>query len=376
MKSALGEWQLRRWPPSSDDSLQAWDAADELMLAHVSELMTARNADFSRVLLLNDAHGALATSLNGLAPISWSDSCLAHRAAEENLRRNGIESSLQALASTETPDGLFDLVLIRIPKTNALLEDQLARLRPHVNADTVIVAAAMVKHLQKSAFACMEHYLGKVTTSLAARKARLLFVELDESLPERQSPYPSEFTDPEAGMTLVNHANVFSRSHLDHGARFLLSNYADLPVSAQVVDLGCGNGVLGIKLQDIMPEAHVQFVDESYSAIASARTNHERHFAGQVVHADFQVADGLERRNSESVDLLLCNPPFHQQHVLGDQIARSMFEGSKRCLLKGGELRVVANRHLDYPRTLKHLFGNCRAVASNRKFVILKAVKR
>ena len=88
------------------------------------------------------------------------------------------------------------------------------------------------------------------------------------------------------------------------------------------------------------------------------------------------VADGLELRNADSADLVLCNPPFHQQHVLGDQVARSMFEGSKRCLVRGGELRVVANRHLDYARVLKQLFANCRTIASNRKFVVMKAVKR
>ncbi|MGQ7844357.1 methyltransferase [Granulosicoccus sp. 3-233] len=376
MKNAMGDWQLQRWPITTDASLQAWDAADSLLLTHVSELLAQRPAGYANVLLLNDAHGALATSLHSLSPVSWSDSCLAHRAAEENLRRNGIASPLRKLASTQTPDGPIDLVLIRVPKTNALLEDQLARLRPCLDADTVVVAAAMVKHLQKSAFVCMEQYLGKVTTSLAVKKARLLFVDIDRNLPERRSPYPSEFTDTETGMTLLNHANVFSRSHLDHGARFLLSHYADLPKSVQVVDLGCGNGVLGIALQQIMPDARVQFIDESYSAVASARDNHERYFAGRAVQADFQVADGLEKRASGSVDLVLCNPPFHQQHVLGDQLARSMFEGSKRCLRQGGELRVVANRHLGYSRTLRQLFGNCRVVASNDKFAILKSLKR
>lgn len=367
---------MQRWPRVSDPTLQAWDAADELLLSHVSALEKSRSAAFSRVLLLNDAHGALATCLNHHAPTSWSDSCLAHRAADENLRNNQLDDNLVKLASTETPSGLFDLVIIRIPKTNALLEDQLARLRPHVNADTVIVAAAMVKHLQKSAFACIERYLGTVTTSLAVKKARLLFVALDESLPVRPSPYPDQFHDAETGMTLVNHANVFSRSHLDHGARFLMSQYGDLPGSERVIDLGCGNGALGIRLQQIMPEATLQFIDESYSAIASARHNHERYFPEQSVEADFVVADALEQRASDSADLILCNPPFHQQHVIGDQIARSMFEGSHRCLLQGGEIRVVANRHLDHIQTLKRIFGNCRTVASNRKFSIMRAVRR
>ncbi len=376
MKSAMGDWQLQRWPPTTDATLQAWDAADELLLDHVAELLKQRDSAFANVLLLNDVHGALATSLHRLSPVSWSDSSLAHRAAEENLKRNDIASPLRKLASVQTPDAPVDLVLIRVPKTNALLEDQLARLRPQLHENTVIIAAAMVKHLQKSAFACLERYLGKVTTSLAVKKARLLFVALDEELPVQRSPYPSEFTDSETGLTLFNHANVFSRAHLDHGARFLLSQYNDLPAAQRVVDLGCGNGVLGIRLLQMRPDAHVRFIDESYSAVESARCNHARYFGDQAVNADFQVADGLESGDSDSLDLVLCNPPFHQQHVLGDQVARSMFAQSKRCLRQGGELCVVANRHLSYPRMLKHLFGNCRTLASNRKFMVLKALRR
>ena len=88
--------------------------------------MAERPSGFSSVLLLNDTHGALATSLNSLAPTSWSDSYLAHRAAEENLRINHIEQPLRKLASTDTPAALFDLVLIRVPKTNWLVCDRIS----------------------------------------------------------------------------------------------------------------------------------------------------------------------------------------------------------------------------------------------------------
>ena len=48
---------------------------------------------------------------------------------------------------------------------------------------------------------------------------------------------------------------------------------------------------------------------------------------------------------------------------------------AKRCLQYGGELRIVGNRHLDYHHKLKKLFGNCTLIASNQKFVVLRAVK-
>ncbi len=377
LSSPGGDFQLHRWPRVSDDLLQAWDAADVNLLQHVAGLALPES---SKVLLLNDAHGALATCLHPLSPVSWSDSSLSHRAAVENLLLNGIKAPLNALASTEDPQGAFDLVLIRIPKTTALLEDQLARLRAHSHTGTVIVAAAMIKHLQKSAFACLEQFVGPVTTSLAVKKARLLFAQFDENLPATESPYPTQFSDEETGISLFNHANLFSRDHLDHGARFLLSQYDQLPRVDSAIDLGCGNGVLGIRLQQRMPDAHIKFVDESYSAVASARLNYQTLMSDQSVEsgscAEFTVADGLEQCSADSTELVLCNPPFHQQHALGDRIAQSMFIDSKRCLKQGGELWVVANRHLDYGPSLQRLFGHCRMVASNKKFMVLRAVKR
>jgi 16S rRNA (guanine1207-N2)-methyltransferase len=53
-----------------------------------------------------------------------------------------------------------------------------------------------------------------------------------------------------------------------------------------------------------------------------------------------------------------------------------MFTGSRAALRPGGELWVVGNRHLGYHVKLKRVFGNCDVVASNPKFVVLRAVRR
>jgi 23S rRNA (guanine1835-N2)-methyltransferase len=73
--------------------------------------------------------------------------------------------------------------------------------------------------------------------------------------------------------------------------------------------------------------------------------------------------------------LIVCNPPFHQQHTVGDYIALSMFKQAKRVLKKSGEFWVIGNRHLDYLQSLKKLFGQVSLVASNPKFVIIKATR-
>ena len=375
-----GPITLRRWPLDESDLLRAWGAADEYVLEHIAQNVPNAGSGSGRVVVLNDNHGALVTALKRFAPISWSDSYLSHRNAEQNVQANQdinkTDEALLALTSVQTPDEPIDLLIIRIPKTTALLEDQLARIRPLLHEGTQVVAAGMIKHLQKSAFSCLEKYIGPLTTSLGKKKARLLFPVVDMSLKPGKSPYPSEFTDPDLENKVVNHANVFSREQLDHGARFLIEQYGFLPKAASVVDLACGNGVLGLQYLKKFPDSEVSFIDESYSAVESARLNHAAWFKDSSTVAKFVVADGLESTDTDSVDLIVCNPPFHQQHVIGDQVAMALFTDAKRCLRQGGSLWIVANQHLSYSGKLKRLFGNCRMVASNKKFAVFKVVKR
>jgi 16S rRNA (guanine1207-N2)-methyltransferase len=88
------------------------------------------------------------------------------------------------------------------------------------------------------------------------------------------------------------------------------------------------------------------------------------------------VGDGLAGLPDESVDLVLCNPPFHSHQATTDTTARRMFADARRALRPGGEFWVVGNRHLSHHVTLRRLFGNSRTVAGDPKFVVLRAVRR
>ena len=146
------------------------------------------------------------------------------------------------------------------------------------------------------------------------------------------------------------------------------------PAYARIVDLGCGNGVVGMVAAAVNPDASILFCDESYMAVASARTNFELAYPTRPA-AEFRVIDCLWGIDDISRDLVLVNPPFHQQHSVGDGIAWQMFKDARRVLKPGGELRIVGNRHLGYHAKMKKLFGNCETVDSDNKFVILKAIK-
>lgn len=369
--SPFATLELDRQPPRRDDPLQAFDAADEYLLQQVAE---GGLAPATRVLVLNDAFGALAVSLAGHAQVTSSgDSHLAALALAANLARNGLAAdAVTFVPASEATDGPFDLVLIRVPKTLALLEEQLIRLHGQLAPDAQVIAGGMLKHLPRAAGDLLERHIGPVQASLAVKKARLLSAT-PASRPAVASPYPSRYRLNAPPLTLVNHANVFCREGLDIGTRAFLPHLPQGLGQARVADLGCGNGVLALACALANPEAQFTLVDESYMAVQSAQENWTAAFGDRPVA--IRAADGLAEQPPRSLELILCNPPFHQQQVVGDFLAWRMFQQARAALSEQGELWLVGNRHLGYHVKLRRLFRRVEQIAATPKFVILKAVQ-
>ena len=371
LESPYARLDLIRQPEQPNEPLQAFDAADEYLLTQLHEQQLPAG---SRVLILNDSFGALACALAQQAEVTSSgDSHLAHLALEKNLQRNGLATdSVIFVPASEAVQGPFDRVLIRVPKTLALLEEQLIRLHGQLAPGAQVIAAAMIKHLPRAAGDLLEKYIGPVQASLAVKKARLLTATpVEKAVPV--SPYPTRYRLDQPAIELLNHANLFCREDLDIGTRAFLPHLPRALGNLRVADLGCGNGVLGIVYALGNPQAQLTLVDESYMAVQSARENWQAILGDRP--ADIRAGDGLAEQPMDSLDLVMCNPPFHQQQVVGDFLAWRMFTQAKTALARGGELWIVGNRHLGYHLKLKRLFGKVEQVAATPKFVILRAIK-
>lgn len=368
-----GSFKLKRLPLRPRELLRAWDSADEYLLNCLAEAGVSPVKP--RVLIVNDHFGALAVALNEFKPVVMSDSYLSQAATRMNFTENGVNySEAQFLSSLDPVSGAFDWVLIKAPKTLALLEYQLIQLKPHLLSDSKVIVAGMVKNLSVNVWRLLEKIIGSTNTSLARKKARLIFVTPDLTLTTAVNPYPVRYTLESVGYLISNHANVFSRDSLDIGTRFFLKNQPRWPNASDIVDLGCGNGVVGLIAASENSAATLHFVDESFMAIASARENFERVLSTER-KATFRVGDCLTDFAHNSADIILCNPPFHQQNTVGDMIARQMFTQAKNVLRPDGELWVIGNRHLGYHLLLKKLFKTVERVASDAKFIILRASK-
>jgi 16S rRNA G1207 methylase RsmC len=379
---------LHRFPASSKRAnLQAWGSEDELVL---NEVFNNKEV-LGNTLILNDEFGALGCVLCHYLnehSIWQSDSYISHCALRDNLSLNKLNAVFTTRTSIERLSGTFDTVLLRLPKNNPFLQHTLTQLQHVVTPQTNIIALGKVKAVTSSVLSLFETYLGKTRTSLAVKKARLIYCSPDPScltkkvnrFEEHRWQVDKDFA--KQTIEMCNLANVFASKQLDIGARFMLDNLPPFH-NEQLLDLGCGNGVLGLASLMQSENASVTFVDESYMAVESAKRSVALNAPEKQAKAAFVVDNCLDsfKQNKPlsdrtKFDRVLCNPPFHQQNTLTDHIAWQMFNDAKTCLKVGGKLWVVGNRHLAYHDKLKRVFGGTKVLASNRKFVILEAVKR
>jgi 23S rRNA (guanine1835-N2)-methyltransferase len=382
LTTSRGTFDLARYPADAHERLRAWDAADEYLLRHLDGTDTDAGPVGlpGTVVVLGDRWGALSTVLAGDRPTQISDSYLGRRATTDNLGRNGADpAAVTLLTARDTPPERIDVLLVRVPKSLSFLEDQLHRLAPAVHEGTLVVGTGMVTEIHTSTLKLFERILGPTRTSLAVRKARLIFCAPAPRAARTAGPWPLRYALPPdvgavSGRTVTNHAGIFCAERLDIGTRFLLQNLPHRRGPEHVVDLGCGNGVVGLAAALDNPGARLTFVDESFSAVASAEATFRANVpAGR--EAEFRVGDGLSDVPPGTVDLVLNNPPFHTHRATTDATAWRMFAGAREALRPGGELWVVGNRHLGHHMRLRRLFGNCETVTGNPKFVVLRAVK-
>ena len=387
METSLGRYWLQRYPVRKKETLRAWDAADEYILDYLAKNDLLHQG--VSLLILNDAFGGLSIPLSQYQPVLMTDSYLSMQAISSNLKNNTIDyDSVTIINSMDSPDsvlndgftsGKADIVLFKVPKSLAMLEDQLHRIRLSLSSSTIIIAAGMTKHIHKSTLDLFEKIIGPTTTSIAHKKSRLIFSQFDADLSVPENPHPGKYKPgyqlDDEDLEIINHAAVFSREKLDIGTRLFIEN---IPVDERyktIVDLGCGNGILGLVAAIKNPSSKIIFTDESYMAVESSINNFLTIF-GETREAEFLQTDCLSGVPENSVSLVLCNPPFHQNNAVNDFVAWQMFTESKTALQEQGELWVIGNRHLAYHAKLKQIFGNCEVVASNKKFTLLKATKK
>ena len=367
-QTPFGVFDLQRYPARRNERLQAWNSADILLL----ESFQALDLPASEALVVNDEHGALTAAIqpSGL----WTDSHLSATSVAANLARND-RLPVTVTWSTDPPPHGISCAVMRIPKQAAYFEYQLSLLAETLPDGASLLASGMDKHLSPHTAATLERCFGPTERHPGKRRARVFHARRDGS-----SPAPAQclaaYHCEALGAELYSQPNVFSREQLDIGSRFLLQHLEALDPAVRLVDLACGNGVLGLAAFHVGLAERVSFSDESALALKSARNNALRLYPEQTGNFSFFHGDGLLDFQGEPPQLILCNPPFHSEHTVDDFAGKRLAAQAASLLPDDGRLCLVANRHLDYGAVLRQHCRRVRKLAGNDKFNLWLACKR
>ncbi len=169
---------------------------------------------------------------------------------------------------------------------------------------------------------------------------------------------------------------VFSDGELDAGTAMLLDTLGQTPLdTGKTLDFACGAGVIGAWWQRLQAErgdqiSPVDGVDVQFQAVACARATYDR--AG--AKGDIIASDGLSAVEGQ-YQSVVTNPPFHTGIATDTSVTEQFLQGIKRHLVKGGELRLVANRFLPYQALIRQHVGPVKILAEDRRFIVWSARK-
>ena len=371
---------LRRWPDLESAELVAVDAADRLILSELEhEVRSDPSLLESGLVVIGDNFGAI--TLAALSDLGFS-SVRVHqdaRSGELALDNNAELTNVTGFTHHDlTPDLVAGarIVALRLPRSLDQLDQWSALIAAHAAEDVLVFAGGRIKHMTLGMNDVMKQYFGKVVASLAVQKSRVLRARgpLAEAAIADLAFWPKSKRYDMLDMTIFAHGGVFAGINLDIGTRELLNVLEQTPENAStIIDFGCGTGVLATAIARLRPKAQVIASDQSAAAVLSAQAT----IAANALAERVTVVrdDGLARQSDSSADLILFNPPFHAGAAVHSDTSIRLFEEAARVLKKGGELWVVANRHLGYQPHLARIVGPTREVSRTPKFTVTVSVK-
>jgi 16S rRNA (guanine1207-N2)-methyltransferase len=382
---------LRRFPDLEADNLVAVDATDRLVLAEAAAAIEAAAA--GEVVVVGDRYGALtlgAIALHGARNVRvhqdplTGELALAHNAARAGLSAEGAGAGAAGTGPVGgfsqlplTPElfGGATVVIGQLPKSLDALREITQLAAANARADTTVLLGCRVKHMTRAMNDVLSDSFTDVRASLAQQKSRVLVA----SGPRRPvgagaTAYPLRQHHLDLDLWVCAHGAAFAGTRIDIGTRFLM-DFLDRvhPAARTAVDLGCGTGVLATAMARAHPQLSVLATDESTGAISSTlATVAANGLTGRVkVFRD----DAMSTLADASVDLIVCNPPFHLGTSVHSRASAKLFEAAGRVLEPGGQLWTVFNSHLPYRTQLTRAVGPTSVIGRNTKFTVTMSTR-
>jgi 16S rRNA (guanine1207-N2)-methyltransferase len=367
---------LRRFPDPEADNLVAVDATDRLVLAEAAE---AIESQAGRVVVVGDRYGALtlgAMALHGARDVRvFQDPITGEQALAHNAARAGLAGGFSQLTLAEELFTGATVVIGQLPKNLEALREISQLAGAHCGPDVTLFLGGRVKHMTHAMNDVLAESFSDVRASLAHQKSRVLVARLPARAAGRDATtYPLRQHHDDLDLWVCAYGAAFAGTKIDIGTRFLLGFLDRMhPDDGTAVDLGCGTGVIAAALARARARLSVLATDESAGAVSSTLATMEAN--GLTGRVQALRDDAMSTLADSSVDLVVCNPPFHIGTSVSTGAALKLFRAAGRVLRPGGQLWTVFNSPLPYQAQLTRAVGPTLVVGRNPKFTVTVSTK-
>jgi 16S rRNA G1207 methylase RsmC len=168
-------------------------------------------------------------------------------------------------------------------------------------------------------------------------------------------------------------SGIFSLKEIDFGTELLIKNSKIPKNDAELLDMGCGYGIVGIALKKQYPHLNVTMSDINDRAIKLSRQNCDENDAEcMVIKSDIFSNPELQ---SKKFDVILTNPPFSA----GKAVCIEIIKQSKEHLNKDGLFQLVAPHNKggeSLKKIMLEVFGNVGELCKKRGYRVYISVKK
>ena len=167
---------------------------------------------------------------------------------------------------------------------------------------------------------------------------------------------------------LYSDNGVFSKDKFDYGTRLLLDSIDISKLSGNVLDLGCGIGVVGIILGTNNKNINIDMIDINDRALSLVRDN----LTLNKVKANVFSSDVYSNVNKK-YDYIITNPPIRA----GKEVVRKFLLGGYDYLNDNGILYFVMRKDHGVKSMIKELENkyNVTIINKDKGFYILSLTK-
>lgn len=284
--------------------------------------------------------------------------------------RKGTEIDFSLLPNEDFYNGMNTLIYYW-PKTKSEAQFQLSYLLNNMPKDSDIFIVGENRTGVKSVESLLADF-GVIQKIDSARRCGLYHFQAESRLAFDLSEWWLNYhlSIEDQDIEIKSLPGVFSQKGLDAGSELLLNalvDHADI-IKGNVLDVGCGAGVLSTVLGKLYPEINLTLSDVSVAAIESSKaTINANHIDATVVASD--VFSNI----NDKYHLIVSNPPFHDGKETSYTAVNTLIKESKKHLKLNGYLCIVANSFLPYQAILDETFKSVEVIAQTTKFRVYLA---